>query len=172
MVIACVTNNLHIDYRGEPIGREVRYHNPAGHCGQCAVRQRFREYAPDELALIANIQPHQLRNRAAEIGVAGRCRIDELRLEVRSLHGHEIPSVSAAERAVHALALLKHRIGHLDRAEHRLPAHRIKGTEIERNRGMRRDGRPLKCDVVEGQRTGEFSELRMDKEAADIVLGQ
>ena len=35
---------------------------------------------------------------------------------------------------------------------------------------MRRDGASFKFDVVEGQRTGEFSELRIDEEAADVVL--
>ena len=57
-----------------------------------------------------------------------------LRFEVRSLHGHEIPGVGAAERAVHALALLQNGIGDLDRAAHRLAAHRIEGAEADRDR--------------------------------------
>jgi hypothetical protein len=170
IVIAGVTNHLQVDHRGEAIGRWVGYQDVAGHCGQFAVRQCFGEYAPDELAFIANVELHQLRDRAAEIGVAGRRRIDKSRFEVGSLHRHEIPGVRAAERAVHALALLQHCIGDLDRAQHRLPAYRVEGAEIDRNCWMRRDGASFKCDVVEGQRTGEFSELRIDEEAADVVL--
>ena len=127
---------------------------------------------PTSLPLSLDVELHQLRDGAAEIGVAGRRRIDELRFEVRSLHGHEIPGIGAAERAVHALALLQDGVGDFDRAAHRLAAHRIEGTEIDRDRRMRRDRAAFERDVVERQSAGEFAELCIDEQAADVILRQ
>ena len=46
------------------------------------------------------------------------------------------------------------------------------GAEADRNRRHRRDGRPFERDVVEGQRAGEFAELRIDEDAADVILSE
>jgi hypothetical protein len=113
-----------------------------------------------------------MRNRAAQIGVAGRRGIDELRFEVGPLHCHEVPGVGPAERAVHALPLLQRRIGDLDRAKNRLAAYRVKGTETDCYRRAGRDGGSLERDVIKRQRAGKFPEFGIDKYAADIVLRQ
>jgi putative ABC transport system substrate-binding protein len=49
-----------------------------GHRRQCAVRQCLGEHPADKLVLVAHVKLHQMRDRAAEIGVARRRRIDEI----------------------------------------------------------------------------------------------
>ena len=104
--IACRPDRLRVDDGREPVRSGLRHRHPGAHRGHGAVRECFGQHAADQLTLVAGIELQQLRDGAADIGVAGRRRIDEMRFEIRALHGHEIPGVGAAERAAHALALL------------------------------------------------------------------
>src|SRR3974390_2694291 len=110
-----------------------------------------------------HVELHDLCNGSAEVGIADRRRINELRFEVRALHRHEIPSIGTAERAVHALSLLQAGIGDLDSATHRLAADRVEGAEIDGDCRMWSDGTTFERNVVERQSAGEFAELGIDE---------
>src|SRR6516225_6434463 len=142
VIVTGFANHLHVHHGGEPVGRWVRHENAA-----------------DQLAVVFDLKLHQMRNRAAQIGIAGRRGIDELRFEVWPLHRHEVPGVGPAERAMHALPLLQRRIGTLDRAKNRLAAYRVKGTETDCDRRTARDGRSLERDVVKRERAGKFAQF-------------
>ena len=125
-----------------PLARRLRDHDAARRrAGSAPFGSVSDSTRPTSLPLSLTSSPQEMGDGAADIGIARRRRIDELRFEVRSLHGHEVPGVGAAERAVHALALLQNGIGDLDRAAHRLAAHRVEGAEADRDRGMRRNRR-------------------------------
>jgi hypothetical protein len=123
--IARAPDHLHVDHGDEPVRRRVGDEHSAGYLRQRAVRERLGEHSTDQLAYVSDIKLHHMRDGPTEIGIAGGRRIDELLLEVRPLHGHEVPGVGAAERAMHSLAVLQNGIGNFDGAAHRFPTHRI-----------------------------------------------
>ena len=138
--------------------------------GAAPFEQRFSKNAANKLALVGRVELHDVGDGAANVGIAGGRRIDEMRFEIWPLHGHEIPCVGTAERAMHALALLKPSIGDFRRAPHRFAADRVERTKADDNRRVRCQRAAFKGDVVERQCAGKCPELAIDENAADVVL--
>src|SRR5262249_6197192 len=52
VIVTGFADHLHVDHGGEPVGRGVRHENAAGDRGHGTVRQRLRENATDQLAVV------------------------------------------------------------------------------------------------------------------------
>src|SRR3954447_15721960 len=136
--IALLQHALEVQYSTQPIGGGLRFDRAGIRPRRRAVRHRFRDYSPDQIAFMVWRQPEQLCRGCPDVGVADRERIDKTAFEVRPDRRHEIQRVAAAKTAVHALALPQHGVGHFDGAIDRLVASRHIGTEVDHDGRRRR----------------------------------
>ena len=135
-----------------------------------AARQCLFDRAAHQHALEGNVEAEQLGDRLADVGIAHGRGIKEAGFEARPRGGHEVHRVGAAEAAMHALALLQASVRDRDRAQYRLIAAGGIGAEVHDDRGPQRAAGAFQVDRAQRQRAGEFSEIVVDEDAADVIL--
>src|SRR5580700_11838046 len=140
--------------------------------GDRAVPHRLVDDPPDELAFLLWRHAEDARDGLADISVADRRRIGKTRFETRADRRHEVRRVSAAERAVHALALLQSCVGYFDRAAQWLAAAAVERAEIDRDGRPRRHRLAIEIGGAQGKRAGKAPERIVDEEPADVILRQ
>src|SRR5262245_1680047 len=119
-----------------------------------SVRHRLSNDPPEQRPIVLQFEPEDLRQRPPDICLADWSLVHEVRFEIWPLSRHEIHRVSAAKAAVHALTLLKRRIGHLDRAQSSQPVENERKLTTIEGRGV--TALPLKLILLSGRVPGKW----------------
>src|SRR5713101_7089552 len=153
--VSRVPDRLHVKHGPKSIVGRFRNDCRASDLWHHAAGHGLTQDAADKRTLVSEIETHDRRYGAADIGVAGGRGIDEPRFEIGTGECHEVPGFSAAERAVRALTLLERCIANHDGTAYRFTAHRIERAKIDDNSGPWRLSGTVEIDVGERQRAGE-----------------
>src|SRR5262245_13308721 len=82
------TDVLLTEDRDQPGSYRCRGQDAALDLGQLPADQSLTQHAPDQLALVLRLEAEKRADRAPDIGIAYRCRIDKARTEIRPDHRH------------------------------------------------------------------------------------